>query len=165
LFALLAFALAAPGVAEGLSTTGTRRLITVIPRIGIGPVKLGERHRSVDQSLGKGRLQHGGTYDGYYRYRSGSIAVEVSYDPTGHVNGVNTTSGAALIFGHRLSQGLAGLKPIFRAHHWMILSCQGETFTFLEPGGPGTGIAWRAGRLDDVQIDAGGSIGEACLPI
>jgi hypothetical protein len=154
LFALLAFALAAPGVAEGLSTTGTRRLITVIPRIGIGPVKLGERHRSVDQSLGKGRLQHGGTYDGYYRYRSGSIAVEVSY-----------TSGAALIFGHRLSQGLAGLKPIFRAHHWMILSCQGETFTFLEPGGPGTGIAWRAGRLDDVQIDAGGSIGEACLPI
>jgi hypothetical protein len=134
----------------------------VFPRVGIGAVRLAEKKQSVDHALGKGQLQHGGSWDNWYRYRSGSITLEVTYD-RGRVAGVDTTSRAALLFGHRLSDGLAKLKPIFRARHWMILSCQGETFTFLEPGGPGTGIAWRSGRLDEVQIDGGGSIGEACL--
>ena len=64
-----------------------------------------------------------------------------------------------------VAEGLAKLKPILIAHGWKVLSCQGETFTDLGQGGPGTGIAWRGGKLDFVQIDAGGSVGDACLPL
>ena len=145
------------------STNGSK-WITIHPRRGIGVVRLGETKHAVDHALGTGHLQHRGTWDGWYRYSSGKIRLEVSYGTDGRVDGVDTTSRRAVIYGHPLSQGLAKLRPILKAHGWTVASCQGETFTFREPGGPGTGIAWRAGKLDDVQIDAGGSIGEPCLP-
>jgi hypothetical protein len=150
--------------ATAAGASNGRALISIHPRLGIGPVRLDETHRKVDAALGPGQLIKGGIHDGAYGYRSGSITVEVSYDAQGHVNGVNTASGAALLFGHRLREGLGVLKPILRAHGWRVLSCHGETFTALIPGGPGTGIAWKNGKLDEVQIDAGGSIGEECLP-
>jgi hypothetical protein len=159
---LLACATAPPATA-GVSTAAARDLITVLPRIGIGPVRLGEKQRSVQRSLGNGDLGRGATPDRYYIYRSGSIKLEVFYDQTDRVIGISTGSPAAVLFGHPLSEGLTKLTPVFRAHHWTVLSCQGQTFTFLEPGGPGDGIAWRDGRLDEVQADVGGSLGQACL--
>ena len=143
--------------------------ISVYPRIGIGPVKLGEKHSAVNRALGTPHLERGGTYDGWYRYRSGSIRIEVSYDTNGmagRVDSVDTTSRAALIYGHPLIEGLTNLTPIFKSHGWLIDSCSGGVnFTYLEPAGPGTGIRWKNGRLDYVQIDAGGSVGEGCFPL
>ena len=46
----------------------------------------------------------------------------------------------------------------------LIAHCQGETFTFVDLGGPGTGIAWRNDQLDEAYITGGGSIGDQCLP-
>jgi hypothetical protein len=143
--------------------SSSRRSITVQPRVGIAGVRLNETPRAVRRLLGKGHYLRRGEWSGSYSYRSGSITVLVSYG-SGLVDGVDTQSRSALIYGRPLSQGLAKLRPVFRAHGWSILSCQGETYTDLGQGAPGTGIAWRAGKLDYVQIDAGGSIGDACLP-
>lgn len=131
-----------------------------------GLVKLGERRRSVDRSLGKGRLKHGGTDSGSYRYHSGAITFEATYDLAEHVNEVNTTSGAALIFGRRLSEGLARETQ-------GDLSCS----SLEDPQLPRTDVhvhrARRTGHRDRVALRAPegradrrrGSIGEACLPI
>jgi hypothetical protein len=148
----------------GAVTQSRTRSITVIPRVGIGPVRLNEKQGSVTESLGKGRLVRHGEYAGYYAYRSGSITILVGYSG-GRADGINTTSRSALIYGRPLGQGLEKLKPVLLAHRWTIVSCGGETFTMLGQGGPGTGIAWRAGRLDNVQIDPGGSIGDQCMPV
>jgi hypothetical protein len=145
------------------ATTVRAGSITVTPRVGIAGVRLGERQTSVRRSLGKGRLQHPGSYAGYYAYRSGSITVLVSYS-AGRVDGVDTRSPSALIYGHPLRRGLAKLRHVLRVHGWRAVTCGGETFTMLGQGGPGTGIAWRAGKLDYVQIDGGASIGDQCLP-
>jgi hypothetical protein len=145
------------------ASSPSARSITIDPRVGIAGVRLDEKQQAVQRLLGKGQYQRRGTYVGYDAYRSGSITVFVSYGG-GRADAINTNSRSALIYGRPLSQGLAKLKPVLRAHGWQIVSCQGETFTMLGQGGPGTGIAWRAGRLDDVQIDRGGSIGDACLP-
>lgn len=141
----------------------SKRSMTIEPRVGISGVRLNDTQRSVRRLLGKGRYLRHGEWSGYYSYPSGSIKVFVSYG-SGLVDAVDTESRSALIYGRPLSEGLAKLKPVFRAHGWSILSCQGETYTDLGQGAPGTGIAWRAGKLDYVQIDDGGSIGDACLP-
>lgn len=78
------------------------------------------------------------------------------------MDAIDTTSRSALIYGRPLREGLTTLRPVFRAHGWSIVSCDGEIYSDLGRGAPGTGIAWRAGKLDYVQIDAGGSIGDAC---
>ena len=111
-------------------------------------------------------MQRGPGFDvGAFRYRSGSITILVSYDSTRHVDGVMTHSRAALLYGHRLDEGLPTLRAVVRKRRWMILSCQGETFTFVYPGGPRTGIAWRSAKLDEVFVTGGGSVGEQCLPV
>ena len=120
--------------------------------------------RAVEAELGPGRYIRRGGWAGYYAYRSGSITVFVGYG-AGRTDAIDTRSRAALVYQHPLREGLAKLKPILIAHGWKVLSCQGETFTDLGQGGPGTGIAWRKGKLDFVQIDAGGSVGDACLPL
>jgi hypothetical protein len=150
-------------VASSVALGAGDHAITVTPRIGIAGVRLNEKPAAVQAELGHGRrIRHGG-WSGYDSYRSGSITVLVAYG-AGRVDGVDTQSRGALLYGHPLRQGLAKLKPILRAHGWRVLSCQGETYTDLGQGGPGTGIAWRDGRLDYVQIDDGGSIGDACEP-
>jgi hypothetical protein len=160
--ALSAGALVAP-VALGSSGPGENR-VSVVPRIGIGVVRLNETAADVSRALGPGAPVRHGVYAGDVAYRVGSITIDVGYG-NGRVDGVNTNSTGVLIYGYRLADGLAALESLFRAHGWTTLSCRGETFTQLGQGGPGTGIAWRAGILDDVQIDAGGSIGDQCGPL
>jgi hypothetical protein len=135
---------------------------------GIGRVRLNERMAAVNRALGPGKLLSRGTSYGFsyadYRYRSGSLTIEVDYGagngaqtgPPVEVDGISTSSPSATLYGHRLSDGLAALEPIFRAHHWRIDSCHGRVFTALAPGGPGTGIEWNRGHLETVQIDDGG---------
>jgi len=43
-----------------------------------------------------------------------------------------------------------------------MFRCDHEAFTTLLPGGPGTGISWKHGRLHEVVIDGGGSWGQQC---
>lgn len=152
----------------------TRQLATVHPsgpasHRGIGIVRLNETLANVTRALGAGHKITSGVDGGFayaaYNYRSGPVRLEVDYGAAegalpgataDHVTGVVTSSPSAILYGHRLSEGLAALKPIFRAHHWHIDSCRGRVFTALSPGGPGTGIEWNKGRLERVQIDVGG---------
>lgn len=163
-----AYAVLVPGAvlcaSAALAATPTRRkLDSIVPRVGIGVVRLGEPRASVELALGTGRLQRRGTYSGSYAYRSGRITVLVTYGLS-RVIAIDTLSRSALLYHRQLREGLIKLRPVFIKHHWQILTCLGETFTDLGQGGPGTGIAWRNGRLDYVQLDAGGSVGDACLP-
>jgi hypothetical protein len=146
---------------------------------GIGPVRLNETLVQVEQALGPGALVHIGTQEGFgaseqfkeavYRYRSGSIVIEVSYgEGAGQpgvanvVSSISTASPSAVLFGHRLGTGLGFFESLLRAHHWHIFRCHHEVFTTLLPGGPGTGISWKRGRLHEVVIDGGGSWGQQC---
>ena len=152
------------GLASSVALAASHPAIRIAPRIGIAGVRLNEKRSAVEAELGPGRyIRHGG-WAGYYAYGSGSVTVFVGYG-AGRADAIDTRSRAALVYRHPLREGLAKLKPILIAHGWKVLSCQGETFTDLGQGGPGTGIAWRGGKLDFVQIDAGGSVGDACLPL
>lgn len=162
---VLVLAMPAPTDASADMTLGARQAVTVVPRVGIGRVHLGERRTRVERQLGPGHVERRGVDRGSVRYRSGAIAILVSYDGRGRVDGVMTHARRAILYGHRLGAGLAKLRPVIRAHHWKIFSCRGETFTFVLPAGPGTGIAWRSGRLDEVFVTGGGSVGEECLPM
>jgi hypothetical protein len=156
---------ASAGASLPLTGTGTTsKLISLVPGKGIGVVRLNEKRSAVTNALGKGRTIRRGSNAGLVQYRSATIDIEVSYGG-GLVDGVNTSSRGALIYGRPLSEGLKRLRPVFRSHHWSVVSCRGESYTMLGQGGPGTGIAWRHGRLDYVQIDPGGSIGDWCLPL
>jgi hypothetical protein len=142
----------------------TSKLIRVVPGIGIGDVRLNETHGAVDHQLGAGQLIRRGFYADNFAYRSGTIRIYVSYG-SGRVDGVDTNSPEARIYGRPLADGLTKLERFLRARGWTVESCRGETFTKLGEGGPGTGIAWRDGKLDYVQVDAGGSIGDWCDPL
>lgn len=160
-------------------------LVTVYPggpaaERGIGPVRLNETLTKVEQVLGPGTLVHAGTEEGFtpteqfkevdYRYRSGSIPIEVDYGeaedapggPANVVDSISTSSPSAVLFGHRLGRGVGFFEKLLTAHHWHVFRCDHEVFTTLLPGGPGTGIAWKHGRVHDVVIDSGGSWGQQC---
>jgi hypothetical protein len=142
---------------------------------GIGVVYLNETLAQVTRALGSGHKVSSGAMEGFsfatYRYRSGSITIEVDYGaehgaqlgPPEEVNSISTSSPDAVLFGHRMGQGVRVLEPILKRHSWRVLRCHGEVFTPRIPGGPGTGISWKKGRLHEVVIDAGGSWGEQCL--
>jgi hypothetical protein len=176
---LLALVMASASVADASSS---RSLETIHPagrasQRGIGPVRLNEQLAAVNLALGPGTLISRGTSFGYsyasYRYHSGQLTIEVDYGaangaqtgPPVEADEISTSSPSATLYGRPLSAGLAAFSPTFRAHGWTVLSCRGETFTQLGPGGPGTGIAWRDGRLDYIQVDDGGSIGDQCEPL
>ena len=141
------------------------QLVTIHPEgsashRGIGPVRLEESQANVTRALGSGHMISTGNEIGEtfteYHYRSGSITLEVVYG-SGLVAGVDTTSPRAILFGHRLSTGLPAFRSILRGRRgWRIDSCNHRVFTALAPGGPGTGIEWKAGKLELVQIDVGG---------
>jgi hypothetical protein len=160
-------------------------LVTVYPsgpaaERGIGPVRLNETLTQVEQALGPGTLVHAGTEGGVtpgqqfkeadYRYRSGSIPIEVDYGeaegPPGGlanvVDSISTSSPSAVLFDHRLGRGVEFFEKLLKARHWHVFRCDHEVFTTLLPGGPGTGIAWKHGRVHEVVIDAGGSWGQQC---
>lgn len=134
---------------------------------GIGLVRLDESHAQVTRALGPGRKVSSGSDAGEsfadYRYRSGPIVLTVTY-ATGRVVGVDTRSPGAILFGHRLSEGLSTFKAILRHRHgWRIDACNYRVFTALAPGGPGTGIEWKAGKLELVQIDVGGVLDDCAF--
>lgn len=181
---LLGYCLACfSGVAA--SAQANSALVTVYPsgpadKRGIGPVRLNETLTQVEQALGRGTLVHTGTEEGFtpaeqgneadYRYRSGSISIEVDYGeaegpsrgPANVVDSISTSSPSAVLFGHRLGRGAGFFEKLLKARHWHVFRCHHEMFTTLLPGGPGTGIAWRHGRVHEVVIDGGGSWGQQC---
>jgi hypothetical protein len=143
-------------------------LVTVYPsgpaaERGIGPVRLNETLTQVERALGRGTLVHTGTEEGFtaaeqskeadYRYRSGSISIEVDYGeaegtpggPADVVDSISTSSPSAVLFGHRLGKGVKFFEKLLKARHWHVFRCNHEVFTTLLPGGPGTGIAWKHG--------------------
>ncbi|MGN6373108.1 MAG: hypothetical protein ACTHM1_08965 [Solirubrobacteraceae bacterium] len=130
-------------------------------------MRLEESQASVTRILGVGKKvwsrDEGGEVYGEYRYRSASIVLEVAY-VNGLVAGVSTTSPSAVLFGHPLSRGLSTFKKLLRHRQgWRIDSCNRRIFTALAPGGPGTGIEWRAGKLARVQIDVGGVLDDCAV--
>jgi hypothetical protein len=158
---LIGMVVAAPAPAEVRNT----QLVTIHPEgiasiRGIGPVRLEESQAAVTAALGTGHevesgFSFGDTYAGY-NYRTGGITIEVAYTG-GVVSGVSTKSPGAMLLGHRLAEGLATFRSILRHRlHWRIDTCHHRVFTALAPGGPGTGIEWRAGRVELVMIDVGG---------
>jgi hypothetical protein len=166
-----ATAAAAPYVPTRGTAATKDVLVTIHPdgpaaKRGIGVVHLNETVSEVTRSLGPGHKIESGDY----RYRSGAITIEVIYGPEHEalrgppveVNSISTSSTSGVLYGHRLDQGLKALLPILKAHRWHVFRCHGEVFTSLLPGGPGTGIAWKKGRLHEVVIDAGGSWGQQC---
>jgi hypothetical protein len=162
--AIAAILIGSAALAAAGAAAPTQAAITITPRVGIGPVRLGESARSVQAALGRPRIVTRGSYAGYDSYRSGPIAVLVAYDGRGTVDAIDTQSTAALIYGHALSQGPTVLEPILVAHGWQTLTCQGATFIHLGQGGAVTGIAWHGTQLTYAQVDASGTIGNACPP-
>jgi hypothetical protein len=153
--------LAMPGV-QAAQASAARQATTVVPRIGIGGVRLEEPRSAVERALGRGKRIAKGPRAGEYRYRSSALGVVVDYNSEGLVDSVSTTSREARLYGHRLGEGLHALRRVLRAHGWRVYACDSRVFTLLLPGGPGTGIAWRNGVLDEVVIDGGGSWGQQC---
>jgi hypothetical protein len=170
-----------PSHAEAASGAGIETIYPSGPEAarGIGVVRLGEKLATVARALGPGTLVHAGTQEGFspseqfkealYRYRSGTITIEVDYgegatEPgvANEVSSISTSSPSAVLFGHRLSAGLATFEPLLKARRWHVFRCHHEAFTTLLPGGPGTGISWKHGRLHEVVIDGGGSWGQQC---
>jgi hypothetical protein len=141
---------------------------------GIGVVRLNESISQVVEALGRGQKLTSSTEesDGYaqYRFASGAISIDVGFGPQHEafsgtpveVNSISTSSGAAVLFGHRLARGLAFFRSLLVGRGWRIARCDHQLFTELLPGGPGTGISWKAGRLDQIMIDSGGSWGQQC---
>jgi hypothetical protein len=183
-FCAVAFAAAAASPYPAAASQVGRAMETVHPNgpeatRGIGVIRLGEKRASVEAALGPGKLVSSGTEEGFshaeqfkeasYRYRSGAITLEVVYgegasEPgvANETDSISTSSPSALLFDRRLSAGLKTFERILKARHWRIFHCDGEAFTTLLPGGPGTGISWEHGRLHKVVIDAGGSWGQQC---
>jgi hypothetical protein len=137
------------------------RAITINPHVGIGSVKLGEKHSDVDRALGRGSLQRRGTFTGSYKYRSGSITIYVTYGSKKKANGVSTNSGGAIVYGHHLSEGQKKLTPVLSRHGWTAEACSGLPFTALVSGGPGTGIIWKNGKAQEGLVGPGSG---QCLP-
>jgi hypothetical protein len=171
---LAALLVGAPNAAlANARTNAALRLVTIHPegiasKRGIGPVRLEEPQASVTRALGPGRKLSSGTEVGEtfseYRYRSGSITIEVVFG-NGLVAGVDTTSPKVVLFGHRLSEGLPAFRSILQGRRgWRIDTCNHRVFTALAPGGPGTGIEWQAGKLKLVMIDVGGVLDD-CAPL
>src|SRR5271157_1730746 len=123
----VACAYAAGGAGPANAITNTA-MVTVHPNgpeaaRGIGVVRLGETQAAVVAALGAGVLLHAGTQEGFspaeqsryevYRYRSGTITIEVDYGEgatqpgvANEVDSIRTSSPSALLFGHRLAAGL-----------------------------------------------------------
>lgn len=157
---------------RGATTGRAVQLATIHPegnaaQRGIGPVRLEEPQSNVTRTLGAGHKVMSGSEAGEsfseYRYHSGSITIEVAYGK-GLVTGIDTTSPDAIMFGHRLTEGLSAFKSILHGRHgWRVDSCNHRVFTALAPGGPGTGIEWDAGKLKLAQIDVGGVLDDCAL--
>ena len=162
-------AVLATGAAVGAEDSG-KQLVTIHPEgpassRGIGLVRLEEPQARVTEELGAGHLVSSGREFGElvaeYTYRSGPIKLEVGYG-NGLVTGISTTSDKAILFRHPLSDGLQRFAQILRGHRgWRVDHCHHRAFTALAPGGPGTGIEWRAGKATLVMIDVGGVL-DAC---
>ena len=134
---------------------------------GIGPVRLEERQSNVARALGAGyetesSIEGGETYAAF-DYKVGSITLEVAY-VDGLVAGVDTKSPAVILFGHPLGDGLKTFRRVLRHRRgWRIDQCHHRAFTALAPGGPGTGIEWKDGRVKLVMIDVGGVLDDCAL--
>ncbi len=174
--AALSAVLALLGLSAAAATGGTGRetqLVTIHPEgrasaRGIGLVRLEEPQARVTEQLGPGHLVSRGTELGEpvaeYKYRSGSITIEVGYG-NGLVTGVSTTSSKAVLFGRPLSDGVRTFTKILHGRRgWRVDHCRHRTFTALAPGGPGTGIEWKSGQVKLVMIDVGGVL-DACATL
>lgn len=176
---IVAMSLAVPNVGSAAPLQGVSALATIHAEgpasdRGIGVVHLNELFTQVTQALGNGRKltsvseEHGGYAE--YSFVSGPISIDVGFGPEHEafvgppveVNSISTSSPTALLLGHKLSRGLALFKPLLRRRHWHLSHCGGEVFTSLLPGGPGTGIAWKSGRMTKAVIDTGASWGQQC---
>jgi hypothetical protein len=121
------------GQAEAANSAGIETVHPSGPEAsrGIGAVGLGEKLATVVRAQGPGTLVHAGTQEGFspseqfkealYRYRSGTITIEVDYgegatEPgvANSVSSISTSSPSAVLFGHRLSAGLATFEPLLR---------------------------------------------------
>lgn len=164
LCAVALLACLAAAVPASVAAASAPASVTISPRIGIGAVRLGESARAVQAALGRPRIVTSGLYPGYDSYRSGAITVLVAFDGNGRVDAIDTQSSAAVIYGHALSQGFTALKPLLLSHGWQALGCSGATFIHLGTAGAVTGIAWKGSRFLYAQVDASGSVGNACPP-
>jgi hypothetical protein len=161
---------APPSASAGSAGAGSSpavALVTIHPAgsaadRGIGPVRLEESQTQVTRVLGEGRRISSEVVVGervtVYDYRSGSITLVVEYG-NGEVAAVTTTSPRAILYGHRLAEGLPAFRKILRGRRgWKIEGCHDRVFTALAPGGPGTGIEWQRGHLELVMIDLGDAL-------
>jgi hypothetical protein len=175
----VAITVLAPNVGSAAPPQGVSALTTIHAEgpatdRGIGVVHLNELFTQVTEALGNGRKLTSGSEEqaGYaeYRFVSGPISINVGFGPEHEafvgppveVDSISTSSPTAVLLGHKLSRGLALFKPLLRRRHWNVSHCGGELFTSLLPGGPGTGIAWKSGRLTKAVIDTGASWGQQC---
>ncbi len=73
-------------------------------------------------------------------------------------------SSAVTLFGHPLSDGITVFRHVLHGRHgWRIDKCHGRVFTALAPGGPGTGIEWKNGKVKLVMIDVGGVLDDCAV--
>jgi hypothetical protein len=170
---MLLTALAIGLLPSGAAAITSKELRTIHPegrasQRGIGPARLEQTQAAVTAELGPGLLteptstEGGETYSGY-RYDAAGITIEVVYC-NAVVCGVTTKSPGAIMFGHPLRDGLATFRRLLEHRpHWHIDSCHHHVYTALAPGGPGTGIEWRAGRVNLVMIDAGGVLDDCAV--
>jgi hypothetical protein len=170
--AAIAAAVSALGSSPAVALT-SRELRTIHPdgpesKRGIGPVYLGESQANVEAILGPGREDGApSSFEGEtmtaFDYDAAGVELEVGYT-NGAVNGVDTKSRAAILFGHPLADGLSTFRRLLRhRRHWRVDSCHHRTFTAIVPGGPGTGIEWRAGQALLVMVDVGGELDDCVL--
>lgn len=81
----------------------------VRPDAGIGLVYIGESRARVERRLGP---------------NSGSIALLISYARNGHVDGIETSSSQATLYGRAFSKGYRAFRaPLDRKHGWRHFRC------------------------------------------
>lgn len=142
----LAIAVVSNAVGSGRGDAAVR------PDEAIGPVHLGEPRAGVEQRLGRGQPIQGQPRSASPRYRSGTITLQVSYRRNGRVEGIETSSSKATLYGLPLSESYRAFRDRLDSKHgWTHFRCQ-EFRTFTHHSRQSTAISWYGNKLNVVDV-------------
>ncbi len=110
-----------------VSIGSSRSDTAVRPDAGIGLINIGESRARVERRLGPGHPvpgQPASALASFASYNSGSIALWVTYATNEHVDGIETSSSQATLYGRAFSKGYRALRArLNRAHGWKHFDC------------------------------------------
>ncbi len=143
----LAIAVVSNAVGSGRGGAAVR------PDAAIGPVHLGEPRAGVEQRLGRGQPIQGQPRSGSAGYRSGTITLQVSYGRNGRVEGIETNSSKATLYGRPLSESYRAFRDRLDSKHgWTHFRCQEFRIFTHHIRQSTTAISWYGNKLSVVDV-------------